>query len=211
MTRLSFRNLKTDQDIEKWLQQLNNDWPERVTIVEHITQQIQHWQQVNLTQASALTVLELCPGAGQLAVALWQALPQMTYLGIDGSSLLVHYARQQPNPLADRAKFVVANLNQDDWLEQLPPTIHAIVSMQSLHDLGGESEVDRIYWLAKSLLVPGGLFLNADLIVSPGEDLPNNPGRRSIPRHLALLQSHSYEQVACSLQVGGFGCVVGIA
>ncbi|MCP4360348.1 MAG: hypothetical protein GY796_20260, partial [Chloroflexi bacterium] len=86
-----------------------------------------------------------------------------------------------------------------------------IVSMQSLHDLGDEAAVNRIYGLAKSLLVPGGLFLNADLIVPPQQDKPGNPGRRSISRHLELLQAQDYRQVTCTLARGEFGCFVAFA
>jgi len=35
--------------------------------------------------------------------------------------------------------------------------------MQSLHDLGDETAVDRIYRLAHKVLTRGGMFLNADL------------------------------------------------
>ena len=81
--------------------------------------------------------------------------------------------------------------------------------MQSIHDLGGEAEVSRIYGLAHQLLKSGGIFINADLIVQPGEVLPNNPGRCSIPKHLELLTNHGYTNLDCVLEDGGFACVVG--
>jgi hypothetical protein len=106
-------------------------------------------------------------------------------------------------------RLIQADLNADGWLAQVSSPAHAVVSMQSLHDLGGEAQVNRIYNLARQLLVPGGLFLNADLITLSGRDLPNNPGRRSISRHLLLLRAQDYERVACTLKRGRFGCCVG--
>ena len=47
---------------------------------------------------------------------------------------------------------------------QVANPVNAIISMQSLHDLGDGHQSERIYRLAKDLLAPGGLFLNADLL-----------------------------------------------
>lgn len=121
---------------------------------------------------------------------------------------MLAFARDQLAPFGSRATLIQANLNQDEWLSRLPSQVHAVVSLQSLHDLGGEAEVSRIYRLAKNLLVPGGLLLNADLVVPPGSDDPEQPGRRSIPRHLELLRAHGYERGACTIQRRGLGCVV---
>ena len=59
--------------------------------------------------------------------------------------------------------------------------------------------------------MPGGLFLNADLVVPSGVERADNPGRRSIERHLELLQAHQYQRVSATLDVGEFGVVVGYA
>ena len=73
------------------------------------------------------------------------------------------------------------------------------------------SEPEPATTLARSLLAPGGLLLNADLVVPPGQDNPDKPGRRTVARHLELLHSHGYERVACTLEQGEFGCVVGFS
>ena len=91
----------------------------------------------------------------------------------------------------------------DGWTDLLPDPVHAVISMQSLHDLGDETAVDRIYRLVKSVLTRGGMFLNADLTT------PEKPGRFSVQRHLARLQNHGYTGVACTLQSGSFVCVIG--
>jgi SAM-dependent methyltransferase len=202
---LTFQNLQTPEDIVQWTAQLNRSRPERAEVIRHII------DQVAVLPFPAAQVVELGCGPGQLAEALLVALPQICYTGVDASKLLVTYTGERLAPFGSRAAVIQADLNEAAWLDHLPEQLHAIVSMQSLHDLGGEAEVDRIYDLSQGRLVPGGLFLNADLIVPPGEDKPDNPGRRSIPRHLELLQRHGYQKVACTLESGEFGCFVGFA
>ncbi|MEZ4658990.1 MAG: class I SAM-dependent methyltransferase [Caldilineaceae bacterium] len=208
--RRSFRQLETQQHALEYAQRLNREWPERVPICQHIAQQVATTAaQLNTT---APHILELCCGPGVLAEALLAALPTMCYVGIDLSPTLLAFTRQRIHPHAGHVTLIQADLNEDAWLKQLAvhnaaPPFHAVVTMQSLHDLGGEPEVSRIYGLARELLAPGGLFLNADLIVAPGAELPNNPGRRPLARHLELLKQHGYTNSHNTLTVGGFGCV----
>jgi SAM-dependent methyltransferase len=199
----SFRDLESQQDIIKWVAELNQDRPERSKIKQHIVVQLK------LLPFNPLQGIELGFGPGHLAEQLLAEIPRLRYTGIDSSELLYGYARDRLTAFGSRATLVKADLNQNRWLELLPDPAHAIVSMQSLHDLGGEDQVNRIYALAQSLLAPGGLFLNADLVVPPQQQNPDNPGRLSIPRHLELLQAHGYSRVACTLEAGDFGCFVG--
>jgi cyclopropane fatty-acyl-phospholipid synthase-like methyltransferase len=202
---LTSRNLGNAADIVQWTARLDREWPERPGIIRHIIDQI------GTLPFPAIEVVELGSGAGQLAEALLSALPQVRYTGLDRSELLVTYGRERLASFGHRVAFLQANLNEAAWLEQAPEQLQAVVSMQSLHDLGGEAEVERIYGLSKDLLASGGLFLNADLVVPPSQDKPDNPGRRSIPRHLELLQRHGYQRVACTLAQGEFGCFVAFA
>jgi hypothetical protein len=136
-------------------------------------------------------------------------LPHTHYTGFDYSPAFVEFVKRQVLLSKSRAVIHRADLNRDDWLTDVPDTVHAIISMQSLHDLGGESHVSRIYKLARQLLSPGGIFINADLTVPAGTQKPDNPGRLSIPRHLELLQTHGFERVRCSLHEDELACVVG--
>lgn len=199
---LTFRDLRTFEDVKQWLADLNSRRPERTEVMQHISHQLK------ALPFPAVQVVELCAGPGQLAAAMLTELPQINYTGLDASELLLAFAREQLAPFGSRATLIQADLNQDEWLSRLPSQVHAVVSLQSLHDLGGEVEVSRIYRLAKNLLVPGGLLLNADLVVPPGSDDPEQPGRRSIPRHLELLRAHGYERGACTIQRGELGCVM---
>jgi cyclopropane fatty-acyl-phospholipid synthase-like methyltransferase len=206
--RPSFRNLQTADDVASYTEGLAERWPARATVIDHIVDQVQ------TLAADPLHVLELAPGAGVLAERLLQTFPQLRYVGIDSSIPMLAYVRQRLDPFGERAAILDHDLNGESWQGHLAEygeegRFHAVVSLQSIHDLGGELQVERIYTLVRTLLLPGGFFLNADLIVQPGEELPDNPGRRSIVRHLELLQAAGYGEVSCTLETGGFGVVIG--
>lgn len=196
----------TPEAILAYRQRLKTQWPERAQIAQHIADLI-----LALGQPQP-QVLELCCGFGRLAEVLLAAVPNLHYTGLDVSPPFLEFARQQLAAYPQVALWEV-DLNDETWLRLVTPAgqarFQAIVSLQSLHDVGDESAVSRVYGLVKPLLVPGGFFLNADLIVAEGEALPNNPGRLSIARHLQLLRAHGYEDVACTLATGGFGSVIG--
>lgn len=189
-----------------YLQRLETQWPERAAIVQHIVDAV-----MALRQAQP-HVLELGCGPGRLAAALLAAVPNLHYTGVDLSPPFLNFARQQLTPYA-HVQLLEVDLSDDTWPQRLTDAshqrFHAIVSMQALHDVGDEAAVSRVYGQARELLWPGGCFLNADLVVAEGETLPNNPGRRPLARHLALLHAHGYHNGACTLASGGFGCVMG--
>lgn len=201
-----------DAAITAYLQRLATNWPERVTLIQHITDTV-----AGLGQTQPQTqphVLELCCGPGRLATTLLSTVPNLHYTAIDLSPPFLDFARQRLADYAKRVTLIEADLSEESW-----PTLvsaqgkggrfHAIVSLQSLHDVGDQTAISRVYGLAKQLLLPGGCLLNADLIVDAGAELSDNPGRLPIAQHLDLLQDQGYANVACTLAVGGFGCVIG--
>lgn len=197
----SFRDIKSLTDVPGWLAHLNAEWPERAEVIHHIGQQVRQ------LPFPAPHVVELGSGPGQLAEFLLARLPHITYTGLDLSEPLLAYARQQLALYNGRVRLLRADVNAAGWLAQLRAPVQAIISMQSLHDVGGEGEINRIYGLARSYLAPGGLLLNADFIVPPGRYNAERPGRLAIARHLALLADHGYERVSCTLEAGQLGCV----
>lgn len=200
---LTFRDLRTQADVAEWTAGLQTRYPERTEVMRHLVAQLK------ALPFLVPQVVELGPGPGLLAELLLRELPQMQYIGFDSSELLLAYAQNQLAPFGTRAKLIHADLNTEDWLAHLPNDIHALISLQAMHDLGDESHISRIYGLARRLLTSGGLLLNADFVVPPGQKNPDQPGRRSIARHLELLHAHGFERVSCTLKLGQFGCVVG--
>jgi SAM-dependent methyltransferase len=206
--RARFRHYENAEAIVAYQQRLDREWPERTHLIEHIAELVMALDQPQPH------LLELCCGPGRLAESLLTTVPNMHYTGVDISPPFLDFARQRLAAYRDQVQLWEVDLTDATWPEQLVAAdsngrFHAIVSLQSLHDVGDEAAVSRVYGLARQLLVPGGFLLNADLVVPEGEELPNNPGRRSIERHLALLQQQGYHAVTCTQAVGGFGCVVG--
>ncbi|RME99112.1 MAG: GNAT family N-acetyltransferase [Chloroflexi bacterium] len=200
---IPFHQVHSRDDVLAYLAQINRTHPNRGAVVNNIVDHISR-----LT-AKNPHVVELCSGAGMLARRLVRVFDHVQYTGLDIGPDFVAFSREQLEPFANRATVIHTDLNSDGWQEQLQRPIHAIVSMQSLHDLGDESRVERIYAIARQLLPAGGLFINADLTAPEGGSVPNNPGRLSVSRHLELLRRHGFENISCSLQIDDFACVAG--
>ena len=149
-------DLQTPDDVEQWLARLNRDRPARAQIVEHIVDQVAGF--VEQTATATPLVVELCPGAGVLTQALLTRLPTLRLIAIDGSDVLLRYGQSRLACFGDRVRWVHADLNRDEWQQQIDEPSHAIVSMQSLHDVGGEEAVRRLYGWGRERLVAGGLF-----------------------------------------------------
>lgn len=191
------REFTDTEELVAWSQSLDDRWPERRQVMRHIHVQLER------LYFSKLNVVELCCGAGVLAEFLLQESSDISYVGLDASQSLLNFTGERLSGFGDR----VMGLHQvdlnGDWLNLLSEPVHAIVSMQSLHDVGDEAAVNRVYGLAKKGLTQGGMFLNADLAT------PEKPGRMPAKRHVALLNAHGFKHASCSLHVGAFVCVVG--
>lgn len=202
-----FRSYEDPAAVTAYLERLEREWPERAIIADYITAQL-----AQLADPEP-QVLELCCGPGRLAGAILDTLPTVHYTGVDISPPFLAFAREKLAEHAARTTLLALDLSRDEWPLPLSQPehnrFHAIVSLQSLHDVGDAGVIERIYRQANALLQPGGFFLNADLIVPEGAPLPDNPGRLPIPRHLELLAAAGYADVRCPLTPGGFGVVVG--
>ena len=200
-------DLQTPDDVEQWLARLNRDRPARAQIIEHIVDQVAGF--VQQTATATPLVVELCPGAGVLTQALLTRLPTLRLVAIDGSDVLLRYGQSRLARFGDRVRWIHADLNRDEWQQQIDEPSHAIVSMQSLHDVGGEEAVRRLYGWGRERLVAGGLLLNADLVVEEGE--PARSNRLTAARQLALLEECGLVEVQCTLRVADFACCLGFA
>lgn len=200
------QDLRTAEDITAWLARLNREWPQRGSIAAQIAGAV-----AALGQKRPLLV-ELACGSGYLAEWLLRTLPHMHYIGFDQSPTLLDYARQHLATLAGHEDWQAeihlreADLNEEGWLDWLRQRHHlghvdAVVSLQSLHDLGGEAEQRVAMRRTRSVLKPGGVFIYADLLLDP-----ENPHRRRLPayRHLDLLREAGFDPVNCIGQNGEF-------
>ena len=197
------KDFSTPEGVDAWVRSLDDRWPERQAIRGHIARLIAQ------LPAEEPRLLELAPGSGPLAQALVEQVPGLDYTGVDNSLPLLARARARLAKYSQQVTLVVADLNEEGWVNQLDGPFDAVVSMQSLHDLGSAEQIERVYYLCRPLLAPGGVLLNADFVVSPGEEDPDKPGRLTVDRHMELLAAYGYEDGRCTLQEGQLACCQG--
>jgi cyclopropane fatty-acyl-phospholipid synthase-like methyltransferase len=151
-------------------------------------------------------IVELAPGPGILAQRLLSSFPSATYEGADYSAPMRRHAGERLADFSDRARFVHADLRSTEWLEAISRPPDVVVSMQALHDVGGEEAHDQVYGSVRRLMEPGGLLVNADYMrrSTRGED--RGPGI-PLDAHLALLRTHDFQDVRCTLDIGRYACV----
>lgn len=111
-------------------------------------------------------VLELCCGGGDLGARLLMADPSRTYLGLDGSAVMVAAARQRLAPFGDRARVREFRLEEDGWRTEVG-TVQAVVSMLAMHHLDAPGK-RRLFADMRPVLEPGGALLIFDLVLPSG-------------------------------------------
>ena len=141
-------------------------------------------------------VVELGIGPGYLASGLLDALPGVTYEGVDFSRPMLELAASRLQEFSGRLSFTQANLVEDAW-EQLVKAPGAVVSTWTLHDLGSEANTATVYQRCKSMLPRGGILLNGDFIRPDGTRFEYEPGRFSVERHIEILSSLGFQSVEC--------------
>ena len=107
-------------------------------------------------------ILELCCGEGLLAEMLLDELPGLTYLGLDGSILMLEQAQRRLSRFGERVKLGRFDLADRSW-RQLDTPVHAVVSSLAIHHLYGQGKqalFDDVY----AMLSEGGAFIIADVI-----------------------------------------------
>lgn len=197
---MAFRTFDSPAEAEEYAASLDTRWPERAAIQAHLSAQLA------ALDGQPAQVAELCAGAGALAARLLADYPGMRYTGFDVSAPLLTVARARLADYAPRTAWVQTDLNQSDWIERLPQPLDALVSLQSLHDLGDADAVARIYRIAARQLAPGGRLVFADLLAPMPPDPTANPGRLPVARHLELLTAAGFTDARCTLELGPFGC-----
>lgn len=195
---MPFRTFADIAEATTYADSLDERWPDRPAVRTHISRY--------LRATPGTRVVEFCSGAGALAQQLFIDHPNIEYTGIDITAPLMEIAHTRLADHASQITWLEADLNQDAWLDQITPPIDAFMSLQSLHDLGDETAVARIFQLAARNLAPQGQLIYADLLASTDPATTPNPGKLSVARHLELLRDAGFANVACTWQTGDLGC-----
>ena len=121
-------------------------------------------------RTAALRAIDLGIGTGYFTEQFLSHFPNSQVLGVDGAQAMVDLAKARLTSLASRVQFVIGDFRN---LLQLAPgagMADVVFSAYALHHLGG-SDKERVLREVVELLVPGGWFINADLIIADSPEL----------------------------------------
>jgi tRNA (cmo5U34)-methyltransferase len=109
-------------------------------------------------------VLDLGAGTGLLSAAVLGAFPDVSLELLDGSEAMLAEA-------TERLGGAVRAVHVADMADELPDgPFDAIVSALAIHHLT-DSDKRRLFSRVHTALVPGGVFVNADQVAGPTEEL----------------------------------------
>jgi SAM-dependent methyltransferase len=168
-----------------------NPTPERLQLFDLIISQLQS------RSLPAPHILELGIGPGYLAARLLEAIPNVTYEGIDSSRPMLDLAAVRLRNFGDRVRFTQAHLVEDYWERSMSRPVGAIVSTWTLHDLGGEASISAVYRKCKFVLPSQAILLNGDFIKPEGATFKYEPGRFPAERHIEILSDLEFYEVEC--------------
>ncbi len=189
--------------VENYANTVTDRRPERVEMFDHIVSQIRF-----LGKPTA-SIVELASGPGLLAEKILDELPGVQYLGLDYSEEMNRFAVSKTEKHETRRAFHHIDLLSESWDDILPGDHDAIISNMALHDLGTPELVETVYVQALDKLVPGGLFLNAELVVAVDHSEATQDGKFKVPRHREVLKQLGYKKVSVPLDFGHYACIQG--
>lgn len=121
-------------------------------------------------KTAALRAIDLGMGTGYFTERFLNHFPNSRVLGIDGAQAMIELANARLTSLASRVEFVIGDFRK---LQELIPgtgTVDVVFSAYALHHLS-RSDKETVLRRMVELLVPGGWFVNADLIVADSPEL----------------------------------------
>ena len=192
------KEFENDEDILVWADSFDERWPERVEVQRHIV------EAARSLRCSQPRILELCSGDGRLAGQVLLAVPDATVIGVDASKTLGRYVNQQFG-----IEVLEADLAGLEWAEGIEGCFDLVYTLQSMHDIGGEEAISKIYQACAKLIAPGGWLMVADFVVTEEAFDPDKPGRLPIAWHLGALSDAGFSAAVCSLETGKLACMVG--
>lgn len=152
--------------MERWTE---NDSKRFLTFVDVITPSRleQMTMLANLIPAAPeepFTFVELGCGGGDLAALILERFPHASYVGLDGSEVMLETAARRLVPYRERISLQPFRLEEADvWLHQLPAPVRCFVSSLVIHHLH-HPEKRELYQRLYDHLAPGGALLLIDIV-----------------------------------------------
>jgi SAM-dependent methyltransferase len=135
-----------------------------------------------------LKVLDVGAGYGVVTEEVLAAFPAARVTLEDYSQAMLDQARRRLAAHADRLSYVLCDLFDPSWPQQVGGPFDLAVSAIVLHNLGRREKIFACYPAIYGLLRPGGCFLNYDRFVGGVEE------------HLTELRAAGFGRVECTWQ-----------
>jgi ubiquinone/menaquinone biosynthesis C-methylase UbiE len=135
-----------------------------------------------------LEVLDVGAGYGVVSEEVLQAFPAARITLQDYSGPMLDQARHCLAGPADRLRYILCDLTDPSWPQQVGGPFDLAVSAIALHNLGDPNKIYACYRAIHDLLKPGGYFLNCDRFVG------------GVDPHLAELHKAGFARVECTWQ-----------
>ena len=123
-------------------------------------------------KTAALRAIDLGVGTGYFAERFLNHFPNSRVLGIDGAQAMIELAKARLRSLESQVEFVIGDFRKLQELALGAGTANVIFSAYALHHLS-RSDKETVLRQVVALLVPGGWFVNADLILADSPELEN--------------------------------------
>jgi tRNA (cmo5U34)-methyltransferase len=155
---------------------LREDWSDERWVAEWIERQDARAAQRNRQFAMLRAVLPFAAdesfsyinvgsGPGPFDEILLRRYPRARAILVDVSPLMLERAAQLLGTMADRARYVQADLSLRDWAAALDgEEINAVVSCIAIHNLREPALIRGVYADCYRLLTNGGVFFNFDYV-----------------------------------------------
>jgi len=121
-------------------------------------------------ETASLRAIDLGIGTGYFTERFLNHFPNSRILGIDGAQAMIELAKTRLMSSASRVEFVIRDFRK---LRELAPDVgpaDVVFSGYALHHLS-RSDKEAVLQQVVALLVPGGWFVNADLIIADSPEL----------------------------------------
>src|SRR4030095_10259338 len=123
-------------------------------------------------KTAALRAIDLGVGTGYFTERFLKQFPNSRVLGIDGAQAMIELAKARLRSLESQVEFVIGDFRKLQELALGAGTADVIFSAYALHHLS-RSDKETVLRQVVTLLVPGGWFVNADLILADSPELEN--------------------------------------
>jgi len=122
------------------------------------------------SKTAALRAIDLGIGTGYFTERFLTHFPNSRVLGIDGARAMIELAKTRLESLSSRVEFVIGDFRKLQDLVKGAGTVDVVISAYALHHLSRRDK-ETVLSQVVELLVPGGWFVNADLIVADSPEL----------------------------------------